>query len=325
MKKLLTAVFAAGAAMFYSTAWAWQPEKPITVLIGFGPGSGNEVSFRAMAAQVEQATGAKFVVTTRPGADSVLSLNELVRAAPDGYTINIASQQNTWVMADVTARDVRQFTPDSFEYTVNIARSPLAIIAPVDSNVNTPQDLVRLLETTTRPINIAVGSSSHKLAYQYLVERTNARRDLIQAISYKGPAQAGTDVAGSQVDFGIIPAAIADSLVKSGKVKFIGLCSERRLARIPQVPLMESVVPGLNVYAGWGILLPRGAPPQVITWYVDNFARAIRSEQSQRFFEDNLMFMDERDLTPVGYQRNMMELRRVWLPIAQSMDFGSTK
>ena len=325
MKKIVTAFFAAGAAMLYSTVWAWQPEKPITVLIGFGPGSGNEVSFRAMAAQVEQSTGAKFVVTTRPGADSVLSLNELVRAAPDGYTINIASQQNTWVMADVTARDVRQFTPDSFSYTVNIAKSPLAIIAPVDSSVNTPQELVRLLETTDRQINIAVGSSSHKLAYQYLVERTKARRDLVQAISYKGPAQAGNDVAGRHVEFGIIPAAIAHTLVSSGLVKFIGLCSEQRLAKIPEVPLMDSVVPGLHVYAGWGILLPRGTPPEVTTWYTENFVRAIRSEQSRKFFEENLMFMDERELTPEGYRRNMMELRRVWLPIAQGMDFSSTK
>jgi len=321
MKRVLATLLLCASA----SAWAWQPSKPVTVLIGFGAGSGNEMAFRAVAEDVERRTGTNFVIVTKPGADSVISLNELVRSKPDGYTINIASQQNTWVMADVTARDVKQFTPDSFEYTVNIARSPLAIIAPADSAVNTPEDLVRLLETTTRPINIAVGSSSHKLAYQYLVERTRSRRELIQAISYKGPVQAGTDVAGNHVDFGIIPAAIADGLVKSGKVKFIGLCSEQRLARIPQVPLMDSVVPGLNVYAGWGILLPRGTPSEVTKWYVENFAQAIRSEQSRRFFEDNLMFMDERDLTPEGYRRNMLELRRVWLPIAQSMDFSSTK
>jgi tripartite-type tricarboxylate transporter receptor subunit TctC len=323
MKKILTAVFTAGAAVFWSTTWAWQPQRPVTVLIGFGPGSGNEVSFRAMAAQVEKNTGANFVVTARPGADSVLSLNELVRAAPDGHTINIASQQNTWVMADVTGRDIKQFTPDSFEYTVNIAKSPLAIIAPADSAVNTPQDLVKLLETTDRPINIAVGSSSHRLAYQYLVERTKARRNLIQAVNYKGPAQAGNDVAGKHVDFGIIPAAIADTLVKSGLVKFIGLCSEQRLAKLPQVPLMEDVVPGLHVYAGWGILLPKGTPPEIIKWYTENFVNAIRSDQSRRFFSENLMFVDERELTPEGYRRNMMELRRVWLPIAQNMDFSS--
>ena len=317
MEKILATLLLCASA----TAWAWQPTKPITVQIGFGPGSGNEVSFRAMAQQVEQATGAKFVVVNQPGADGVISLNNLVESAADGHTINIASQQNTWVMSDVMYTKEMKFNPDSFTYTVNIARSPLVIIAPSDSAVNTPRDLVRLLETTNRPVSFAVGSSSHKLAYQYLVDNTRSRRDLVTSVSYRGPAQAGADVAGKIVDFGVIPAAIANTLAASGKIKIIGICGDRRLAKLPDVPLMETVVPGLHVYAGWGILLPKNTPAEVQKWYVDNFARAIRSEQSRKFFEDNLMFPDERDLTPEGFRRNMMELRRVWLPIAQKMDF----
>jgi tripartite-type tricarboxylate transporter receptor subunit TctC len=85
------------------------------------------------------------------------------------------------------------------------------------------------------------------------------------------------------------------------------------------------VVPGLNVYAGWGILLPKGAPPEVTKWYVDNFSRAVRSERSRQFFEENLMFMDERDLSPQGYKQNMLALRRAWLPVAQKMDFSQGK
>jgi tripartite-type tricarboxylate transporter receptor subunit TctC len=164
MKKFLIAVVAACAALSWSTVWAWQPIRPITVLIGFAPGSGNEMSFRAVAQQVEKETGVKFLITNQPGADAALSLNNLVAAKPDGYTINIASQQGTWVMADVISKDLIKFTPDSFEYTVNIAKSPLALIAPVTSAVNTPAEFVRLIETTTRPVNIAVGASSHKLA-----------------------------------------------------------------------------------------------------------------------------------------------------------------
>ena len=274
-----------------------------------------------MAQQVEQATGAKFVIVNPVGADGVVSLNSLIESAPDGYTINIASQQNTWVMSEVMYPRETKFTPDSFTYTVNIARSPLVIIAPVDSSVNTPRDLVRLLETTSRPLTFAVGSSSHRLAYQYLVDNTKSRKNLIAAANYRGPAQAGADVAGKQVDFGIIPAAIAQNLVAAGKVKIIGICGDRTLAKLPGVPTMDTVVPGLHVYAGWSILLPKNTPPAIQKWYVDNFAAAIRSEQSKKFFEDNLMFPDERDLTPEGFRRNMMELRRVWLPIAQKMDF----
>ena len=321
MKQILATLLLCASA----SAWAWQPSQPVTVLIGFGPGSGNEVSFRAVAQQVEEATGAKFVVQNQAGADSVLSLNNLVDARPDGHTINIASQQNTWVMGDVMYSKVMRFTPDSFAYTVNIARSPLVIIAPATSAVNTPQDLVTLLETTQQPVSFAVGSSSHRLAYEYLVQNTRSRRDLVQSVNYRGPAQAGADVAGGQVEFGIIPAAIAYTLVSSGRVKIVGICGEQRLAKIPTVPLMNTVVPGLNVYAGWGILLPRDTAPDVVAWYVTHFGAAIRSERSRRFFEDNLMFMNEQDLTPQGYRTNMMELRRVWLPIASRMDFGQTK
>lgn len=322
MKKFLFAVVAACAALSWSTVWAWQPTRPITVLIGFAPGSGNEMSFRAVAQEVEKSTGVKFLVQNQPGADASISLNNLVSAAPDGHTINIASQQGTWVMADVLNKNMIRFTPDSFEYTVNIAKSPLALIAPVSSAVNTPEEFVRLIESTNKQINIAVGASSHKLAYEYVMSHSRAKKDMVTAVNYKGPAPAGVDVAGGQVDFGIIPAAVAYNLVKTGRVKYIGIFGEQRLTRIPDVPLMQTVVPGANVYAGWGILLPKGAAPEVVKWYTDSFTRAIRSQEAQRFFDDNLMFVEERELTPQGYKRSMLELRRVWLPIAQKMDFG---
>lgn len=317
MKNLFATLF-----LFVSASvWAWQPTRPITVLIGFAPGSSNEVSFRAIAQQVEQATGAKFVVINQPGGDGVVSLNNLVEAAPDGYTINIASEQNTWVMSDVLYPREKKFTPDSFTYTLGISRSPLVIIAPIDSAVNTPQELVRLLETTTRPITFAVGSSSHRLAYQYLIDNTKSRKDLIAAAGYRSPGQAGVDVANKIVDFGVISASLAHVLVTAGKVKIIGICGNRALAQLPKVPTMDATVPGLAVYVGVSILLPPNTPRVVQKWYVDNFAAAIRSEQSQKFFQENLMLTDEQDLTPDGHRHNMMALRLAWLPVAQKMDF----
>lgn len=135
------------------------------------------------------------------------------------------------------------------------------------------------------------------------------------------PGTSGVDMAGGQVDFGIIPADVAYNLVKAGKAKYIGIFGEQKLSRIPEVPLVQTVVPGANVYAGWGIVLPRGTPPEIVKWYTDNFVRAIRGTEAQQFFADNLMFVEERELTPQGYKTSMLALRRVWLPIAQRMDF----
>lgn len=318
MKTLFTTLF---LLLFSTSNWAWQPTHPINVLIGFAPGSSNELSFRAIAQQVEQTTGAKFVVINQPGADGLLSLNNLNDSAADGHTINIASEQNTWVMSDVLYAREMKFKPEGFTHTVGLSRSPLVIIAPVDSAVSTPRELVRLLETTTQPVNFAVGSSSHRLAYQYLLDNTKSRKDLIAAASYRSPGQAATDVAAKQVDFGVVSASLAQSLVASGKVKIIGICGNRGLSRLPGVPTMQATVPGLEVYVGVSILLPPNTDPEIQKWYVTHFATAIKSEQSRRFFEENLMLADEQDLTPEGHRRNMMSLRQKWLPIAQKMDF----
>jgi tripartite-type tricarboxylate transporter receptor subunit TctC len=322
MKRLLAVVL----TLTMSTAWAWQPTKPVNVVIGFAPGSGNEVSFRGVAAIVEKNNpGVSFVVENRPGADAALAMNHFIGLPSNGHHINIASQQNTWVMGEVINRDIARWTPDSFEYAINIAKSPLAIIAYKDSPVNTPAELIRLLETTNRPINFAVGSSSHKLAFEYLINNTKARKHQILTANYKGPSQAGQDVAGGHVEFGIIPAAIAYQFYKAGKVKIIGLCGEKRLDLIPNVPLMEKYVPGLNVYAGWGILLPKNTPREIVEWYNREFKKAIVSKQAQEFFKQNLMFVEERELTPDGYQASMLVLRHRWQPIARSMDFGNTR
>jgi tripartite-type tricarboxylate transporter receptor subunit TctC len=184
---------------------------------------------------------------------------------------------------------------------------------------------VNLLKTTTKPVTFAVGSSSHKLAYEYLINHVKPKPGTVTAASYRGPVQAGADVAGGHVDFGIIPAAVAFNLVQSGKVKYIGLCGDQKLSKIPDVPLMESVVPGLHVYAGWGILLPKNTPPEIAQWYTENFRLAIRGEKAQNYFKENLMFVDDRELTPEGYRKSMLELRRIWLPIAEKMDFGTVK
>ena len=303
------------------STWAWQPTRPINVLVGFAPGSSNELSFRAIAQQVEQATGAKFIVINQPGADGIVSLNNLNDSTPDGYTINIASEQNTWVMSNVLYPRETKFKADGFTHTVGLSRSPLVIIAPADSAVNTPRELVQLLETTTRPVNFAVGSSSHRLAYQYLLENTKSRKDLIAAAGYRSPAQAATDVAAKVVDFGIVSASLAQSLVASGKVKIIGICGDRILSRLPGVPTMQATVPGLTVYVGVSILLPPNTNQEIQKWYVTHFGSAVRSEQSRRFFEENLMFVDEQDLTPDGHRRSMMTLRQKWSPVAQKMDF----
>jgi tripartite-type tricarboxylate transporter receptor subunit TctC len=158
--------------------------------------------------------------------------------------------------------------------------------------------------------------------FEYLMDKGQGNRDLVRSVMYKGPAQAVNDVAGGHVEFGILPTAVAYGLVKGGKVKYIALAGEQRLAQIPNVPLWKDTVPGLNVYAAWTIAMPPGTPKEQVKYYQEQFVPAIRSAEAKKFFDENLMFTVPEEHTPEGVRKHLVELRKKWFPYVQKMTFN---
>jgi tripartite-type tricarboxylate transporter receptor subunit TctC len=310
-------------ALLSFSAYAWEPTKPVTAVIGFAPGSGNELSFRGFSSLIEKANPKiNFIVENRPGGDGTVGMNHFVKLPNDGHHIYIASHQGIWVTADYANPEIKKYTLDDFEYGLTLAKSPLAIIANESSLTNTPKEFVDRMKNTTTPISIAAGSGAHKLAYEYMMYYIKGNRSLIKTIPYKGPAQAGQDVAGGHLEFGIIPVAVANVLVKSGKVKIIALTSEYKLEGLKDVPLMKDYVPGMNVYAAWGIIFPKGTNQDIIDWYVTVFRNTINSSEGRQFIKDNLMFAEIKEQTPVGFKASMMSLRKQWIPIINEVGWN---
>lgn len=310
-------------ALLSVSAHAWEPSKPITTVIGFAPGSGNEISFRGFSSIIEKANPKiNFIVENRPGGDGTIGMNHFIKLPNDGHYIYIASHQGIWVTADYANPENKKYTLDDFEYGLTLAKSPLAIIAYHESPTNTPREFMDRMKNPQKPISIAAGSGAHKLAYEYMMYHIKGNKELIKTIPYKGPAQAGQDVAGGHLEFGIIPVAVANVLVKSGKVKIIALTSEYKLEGLKDVPLMKDYVPGMNVYAAWGIIFPKGTSQEIIDWYVTVFRNAINSIEGRQFTKDNLMFAEIKEQTPVGFKASMMSLRKQWIPIIEEVGWN---
>lgn len=306
------------------SAHAWEPTKPITAVIGFAPGSGNELSFRGISSIIEKNNPKiNFIVENRPGGDGTIGMNHFVKLPNDGYHISVPSHQGIWVTAEFSNPENKKYTLDDFEYVLTLAKSPLAIIANSASTVNTPREFLDRVKNTDKPINIAAGSGAHKLAYEYMMYNIKGNRSLVKTIPYKGPSQAGQDVAGGHVEFGIIPVAVANTLTQSGKIKIIALCSEYKIDAIKDVPLMKDFIPGMNVYAAWGIVLPKNTDKEIVDWYVTNFTSAIRSNEGQRFLRENLMFAEPREQTPQGFKASMIRLREQWIPIIKEVGWSN--
>ena len=311
MKKLLAIL-----ALVPALAFAWEPTKPITVIIGFQPGSGNEVGFRVLSKQVQLANpNVNFVIELKPGADSVLATNQLAESRPDGYTVSVPSYMGTYVTNDIWQRDIKKWQYNTITNVMGMGKSPMAIVANPTSRVNTPQELNALLRDTTRPITFAVGAGAHRMTWEFIMDKSHGNRDLVKYAQHQGPLQAVTSVAAdSGMEFGIMPVAIAKPLIDAGRVKLIGISGDKRVAGLDAEPYR---VGGqyINVFAAWSLALPPGTPADIVDWYQRQFAAAIKTAEVQQFYRDNYIFVEPAELTPRGLAQHIEHLRSIWMPM----------
>jgi tripartite-type tricarboxylate transporter receptor subunit TctC len=321
MKKLLLAL------LLPVMAWAWEPTRPVTVIVGNVPGAGNEIAFRKLA-EIVQKTNPKFVYVVQniPGADSVVAQNRFLDAAPDGYTINLPSHMSTYVTNDIWESKIKKFKYNDFTDVLTMGKSPLVLVAWSGSQVKTPEDFVRLIQTTTHPINIAVGGGAHRTAMEYLMIHGHGNRDLVKPIKFNGPLPAVQSVASfdgrSGTEFGIMPIAVARPLVDAERVRAIGFTGTHIMPQYPKVPLLNTVAPGINVYAAWSLELPFETGPSIVEWYEREFGQAVRSAEYQEWRRQNVVFYEEAELHPAGLRRHMDELRSTFLPVLQRIDLS---
>lgn len=317
MKKLLAIIF-----LIPALAFAWEPTKPITVLIGNQPGSGNEVGFRAISAVVQKNNpNANFIIELKPGGDSVIAMNMLYDAKPDGYTIAVPSYMSTFVTNDIWQKNQKKFAYNSFTNIGGLGKSPLCIVANPTSKINTVLELVDYVQHTNKPITFAAGGGAHRMTFEYFMYKAHGNKDQVKVSMFPGPLQAVTATASDAgFEFGIMPVAIARPLIDAGKVKLIGVTGERRVAHYPKVEPIKVNGSYIDVFAAWALILPPSTPSDVVAWYQRNFVPALESVEIQQYYKDNLIFVDQKETTPAGFAHGIEQLRATWIPLSQRVD-----
>jgi tripartite-type tricarboxylate transporter receptor subunit TctC len=321
MKKLLAVM-----ALLPALAFAWEPTRPVQIYIGNTPGAGNEMAFRKLA-EIVQKTNPKFVYVVQniPGADSVIANNRFLEAPADGHAINLPSHMSSYVTNDIWEKNIKKYNYDSFVDVLTMGKSPLVLVASVKSGIETPQDFVKYIQSG-RAINIAIGGGAHRTAFEYLMEKGRGNKDAVKSIKFNGPLPAVSSVASydgkTGTEFGIMPIAVAKPLIEAGRVKPIGFTGTRKMPQFPNVPLLNTVAPGINVYAAWSIELPPGTGKDIVDWYQQQFSAAIRSAEYREYIDANVIFYSEDELTPAGLKRHMDELRAAFLPVLSKIDLS---
>lgn len=315
MKKFLVTLI----TLFSLSAFAWQPTKPITVIVPNAPGAGNEIAFRTLAAQVEKKTGANFLYEYKPGAFDTVAMNYFDTLSGDGHYVAIPSCQSTYVTAEVWYAQNVKFDAMAWSAVTNIGKSPLAFYARLNTDIDTPEKLIAEIKAGKRPINFAVGGAAHKLAVEFLVAGVKPAKDTVETIMYKGPAQAMQDVLSGAAEFGVFPIAVGAPMVQAGKIRVLGIAGEVVLPGLEKYKLMNTFVRDLNVYACWNLTLPKNVPQDIQDWYHNNFVPAVNSKETKEAYDRQFIFVSTNEQTPEGVRASMQKLRQQWQPFARKI------
>jgi tripartite-type tricarboxylate transporter receptor subunit TctC len=232
---------------------------------------------------------------------------------------------SSYVTNDIWEKNIKKYNYDSFIDVLTMGKSPLVLVASPKSGIDTPQEFVKYIQSG-RTINVATGGGAHRTAFEFLMDRGRGNKDQVKAIKFNGPVAAVQSVASYDgrvgTEFGIMPIAVARGMVEAGRVKAIGFTGTRKMAQFPAVPLLNTVAPGINVYAAWSIQLPPGTNKEITEWYQREFSAAVRSAEYREYADANVIFYAEDELTPAGLKKHMEELRATFLPVLSKLDLS---
>jgi len=256
---------AALAALAFAHAAAAQdapyPGHPITLIVPFAPGGGNDFIARFIAERLGHALGQPVVVDNKPGAGGLIGVRAGVTSRPDGYTLTLISNSYTVnpSLYKVGFDPINDITP-----IVQIAQGPFVVVANPGLPAKSIADVVTLARAKPGEINFASsgqGSIPH-LATELLAGMAGIK---LTHVPYRGGGPALTDAIAGRVSLFLSPTSTALPHIKAGTLRALAVTTAVRSPALPDVPTVaESGVPGYDVILWHGIIGPRGLPAPIV-------------------------------------------------------------
>lgn len=256
----LVALLAVGFATGVNAQPAY-PVKPIRIISPYPPGGTTDILARLIGPKLTEAWGQPVIVENRPGGNTIIGSEAMVKSAPDGYTL--LSILTSHVIVPNLAPTPYDVIKD-FAAVATIAGTQLVLVVHPSIPAKNLQELIALAKSRPGQLNYGSGGSGTvtHLAGEFFNMQAGVKT---QHIPYKGSAQALTDLMGGQVHMYYSPPIVALPHIKSGRMKAIALTGDTRLAALPGVPTAgESGLKGFALNIWYGLLAPAATPPAIV-------------------------------------------------------------
>ncbi len=256
-----TMALALGLAVLATAALAQSyPTHSVRLVVPFPPGSATDLAARLVGQQLGTALGQPFVVDNKPGAGGSIAAMEVIRAAPDGYTLLFSS--NSAISSNVALLKKIPYDPNKdFSAVAGIGETMLALMVKPGFTARSVPEFVAYLKQRPGKVTAGYGSSSSQVSIAMLNKLAGV--DTL-AVPYKGIPLAVNDVLGGTLDFTFVDIGNAMAQAKGGALRAIGITSFKRNPLVPDWPALSEALPGFDITAWFAIVGPAGLPKDVV-------------------------------------------------------------
>jgi tripartite-type tricarboxylate transporter receptor subunit TctC len=252
----LAALSSAAAVAFPGLSLA-QADRPVKFILPNATGSGVDAITRAAAPALGKAFGANVVVENQAGASGVIGLQALAKNPPDGLTLSVVS--NNVVIFPSVIKNLPFEMPADFTPIAVLGATPLVLVAnPQKVPSGNSREFIAALRAKPDGYNFGSGGTGTilHLAAEMFVDEAGVKA---RHIPYKGVGPMVTDLLGGQIDFAVLALPSVQQHIKSGALKAVGMCGDKRSAAAPDIPTFaEQGLPTYVIDAWFGVLGPKG-------------------------------------------------------------------
>jgi tripartite-type tricarboxylate transporter receptor subunit TctC len=267
MKTIIKLALAVAMLAVPAAAQAQYPDHPIKVVTGFPAGGGADILYRWYTEKIKDLSGQPVVIDNRPGAGATIASDIVSKSKPDGYTLLVGPSSslagNIYLYKNLTFDPVKDFTPITtfaqlgFVLTINDKKNP----------AKNAQEFITLMKAKGNKMTFGIPTTTSQAVAALFLASAGLQGT---QVAYKTMQAAVSDVAAEQIDFVMSDAPFALTQEKQGKVKILGVATEKRSTAFPDIPtLAEQGLKDTELPPWWAFYAPTGTPPEVINKLAD--------------------------------------------------------